>query len=148
MDDALLPKTEADATALAMRIGARQIRKTPEGQELSNHLLQAVDSLFPISGYAASLSHFFLSDTAFGSSVVDVLAIPAPTWSRWLVHARAAQKRVTLRWLESVPWAKGRRSFVARWWVQRLLLRVRPDDRVPFEIPARLKDEWRLGAHG
>ncbi|MFZ5893357.1 MAG: oxygenase MpaB family protein [Myxococcota bacterium] len=147
VDRALLPETEAHATALAMRIGARQIRRTPEGEELSTQLLTAVDSLFPVSGYAASLSHFFLSDTAFGASVADVLAIPPPNWTRWLVRARATQKRVTLRWLESLPGAKRRRSFVARHVVQRLLLRKRPDNRAPFEIPERLKLAWRLGAH-
>jgi hypothetical protein len=147
VDRALLPETEAEATALASRIGARQIRQTPEGAELSNHLLQAVDDLFPFSGYAASLSHFFLSDTAFGARVAEVLAIPAPNWTQWLVRTRAMQKRVLLRWLESVPGAKRRRSFVARHMVQKLLLWKRPDDRAPFEIPGRLKAAWRLGAY-
>lgn len=146
VDPALRPQTEAEAAALATRIGARQIRKTAEGEELSMHLLTAVDSLFPVSGYAASLSHFFLDDTAFGEKVADVLAIPAPNWTRWLVNARAKHKRMKLRLLESVPGAKRRRSFVARHLVQQLLLRVRPDDRVPFEVPERLKREWRLGA--
>jgi hypothetical protein len=148
VEPTLLPETEADATRLAHRIGTRQIRRTPEGEELSRQLLTAVDSLFPVSGYAASLSHFFLSDTAFGASVADVLAIPAPNWTRWLVRGRAAQKRAMLGLLEGVPGAKRRRSLVARYVVQRLLLRKRPDNRAPFEIPERLKLEWRLGAHG
>jgi hypothetical protein len=147
MDRALLPETEANAAALAMRIGARQIRKTPEGEELSKHLLSSVDSLFRIPGYAASLSHFLLDDTAFGAKVADVLAIPAPNWTSWLVRARAAQKRGTLRLLESVPGAKRRRSFVARHLVQQLLLLKRPDHHVPFDVPERLKLQWRLGAH-
>jgi hypothetical protein len=147
MDRALLPETEAEATALAMRIGARQIRKTPEGEELSKHLLSSVDSLFRIPGYAASLSHFLLDDTAFGAKVAEVLAIPAPNWTSWLVRARAAQKRGTLRLLESVPGAKRRRSFVARHLVQQLLLLKRPDHHVPFDVPERLKLQWRLGAH-
>jgi len=148
VDDALLPETESEATTLAMRIGARQIRKTPEGEELSRHLLATVDNLFPVSGYAASLSHFFLSDTAFGASVADVLGIPPPNWTQWLVRARAAQKRVTLRWLDWFPGARTRRSFIARHMVQKLLLLGRPDARAPFEIPERLKLAWRLGAQG
>ena len=147
LDSALLPETEADAGALAMRIGARQIRKTPEGEELSRHLLSSVGSLFRIPGYAASLSHFLLDDTAFGAKVADVLSIPAPNWTSWLVRARAAQKRGTLRLLERVPGAKRRRSFVARHLVQRLLLLKRPDNHAPFEVPERLKVQWRLGAH-
>ncbi len=146
VDSALLPETEADAAALAARIGGRQIRKTAEGEELSTQLLSAVDNLFRISGYATSLSHFFLDDTPFGEKVADVLAIPAPNWTRWLVQARAKQKRLKLHLLESVPGAKRRRSFVARHLVQRLLLLKRPDDRVPFEVPERLKFQWRLGA--
>lgn len=146
VDGTLLPSTEADASALAMRIGARQIRRTAEGEELTNHLLWAVDRLFPVAGYAVSLSHFFLDDTAFGAKVADVLALPPPNWTSWLVRARAKQKRGTLRLLESVPGAKRRRSFFARHLVQGLLLRVRPDDSVPFEVPERLRRQWRLGA--
>jgi ER-bound oxygenase mpaB/B'/Rubber oxygenase, catalytic domain len=146
VEGTLLPATEADARALAARIGARQIRKTVEGQELTSHLLSAVDSLFPVPGYAVSLSHFFLDDTAFGSQVAQVLALPAPNWTNWLVRARAKQKRVTLRLLESVPGAKRRRSLFARHLVQRLLLRVRPDDSVPFEVPERLRRQWGLRA--
>jgi hypothetical protein len=146
VDGALRPETEADATALAMRIGARQIRKTPEGEELSRHLLSSVDDLFRIPGYAASLSHFLLDDTAFGAKVADVLSIPAPNWTSWLVRVRAAQKRMTLRLLDGVPGAKRRRSLLARHFVQRVLLHKRPDDHVPFEVPERLKLQWRLGA--
>ena len=148
VDGALLPEREAEATALATRIGARQIRRTPEGEELSRHLLSSVDSVFHLPGYAASLSHFLLEDTAFGARVAEVLAIPAPNWTRWLVRARAAQKRGTLHLLERVPGAKRRRRFFARHFVQRLLLLKRPDEHAPFEIPERLKLQWRLGAHG
>jgi ER-bound oxygenase mpaB/B'/Rubber oxygenase, catalytic domain len=144
VDRALLPATEGDASALAMRIGARQIRKTKEGEELSRHLLSSVGSLFRVPGYAESLSHFFLSDTAFGSEVAEVLALPAPNWTKWLVRARAGQKRVTLSLLESIPGAKRRRSFIARHFVQGLLLLKRPDARVPFEVPERLRCQWRL----
>lgn len=147
VDATLLPETEENATALAARIGARQIRKTPEGEELSRHLLSAVDGLFRLPGYAASLSHFLLDDTAFGAKVAEVLAIPPPNWTSWLVRGRAAQKRGTLRLLEHVPGAKRRRSFVARHLVQRLLLLKRPDSHVPFEVPERLKVQWRIGAH-
>jgi hypothetical protein len=147
VDDALRPETESDATALATRIGGRQIRKTPEGAELSRHLLASVDNLFRLPGYAASLSHFLLDDTAFGAKVADVLAIPPPNWTRWLVRARATQKRGALRLLEHVPGAKRRRSFVARHLVQQLLLLKRPDNHVPFEVPERLKVQWCVGAH-
>jgi hypothetical protein len=146
VDAQLRPQTEADASALALRIGARQIRKTQEGQELSNHLLSAVDSLFRGSGYATSLCHFFLDDTPFGARVAEVLDIPPPNWTKWLVRARAGHKRSTLRLLESMPGAKRRRSFVARHLVQQLLLLKRPDARVPFEVPERLRLDWRLGA--
>lgn len=147
VDASLLPDTEADASALALRIGARQIRKTPEGVELSRHLIAAVDSLFPVSGYGASLSHFFLSDTAFGERVADVLAVPPPNWTRWIVRLRAGQKRVTLGLLDHVPGARARRSYMARHLVQRLLLWKRPDERAAFEIPERLRVRWRLVPH-
>jgi hypothetical protein len=145
VEEALLPVTEAAARPLAFRIGERQIRRTDEGRMLTVHLLDAVDSLFPVQGYATSLSHFFLEDTAFGQNVAEVLGLPPANWTRLLVGARAAQKRAVLQALDWVPGAKRRRSFVARYLLQRLLQLRRPESNVPFEVPERLKLRWRLG---
>jgi hypothetical protein len=146
VDESLLPKTEADAAQLAQQIGRRQLRSTPEGIQLSKQLLVAVDSLFPIAGYAASLSDFLLRDTAFGSDVAALLELPTPNWTRWLVSARAAQKRAVLPWLARIPGASGRRSWLARHFAQRMVLLTRPDDSAPFALPAELRASWGLRA--
>jgi hypothetical protein len=142
----LLPSSERVGLALANQIGRRQVRPTEEGRRLSNKLLQAVDSLFPFSGYATSLNHFFLMDSPFGKDVVHALGIPDPNWTRHLVELRAKQKRLVLAWLERVPGAKTRRSYIARHFTQRALELKRPDGGRPFAVPPRLKRLWRLDA--
>ncbi|HTQ06767.1 MAG TPA: oxygenase MpaB family protein [Polyangiaceae bacterium] len=142
----LLPPNEELGLALAYRIGKRQVRPTEEGRELSNTLLAAVDSLFPVRGYATSLSHFFLTDSPFGEDVARVLGIPEPNWTRYLVKLRAAQKRVVFDWLEVVPGAKTRRSYVARHFAQRALRLKHPDGRGPFAVPPRLQRLWGVSA--
>jgi hypothetical protein len=140
----LLVQTVDEGLELALQIGTRQIRPTEEGRGLSNHLLDAVGSLFPLPGYAASLCHFFLQDSPFGKDVANVLGVPKPNWTRWLVSARAAQKRMVLRWLEVVPEAKRRRSFVARHFTQAALRLKHPDGRSPFAVPPTLARSWGL----
>jgi hypothetical protein len=144
VDERLLVDREADAMALALRIGARQIRATPEGKQLAEQLLEAVGSLLPVPGYALSLTHYFLSNTAFGDDVARVLELAEPDWTRALVAARAWQKRHVLRLLDLVPGAHGRRRFLARRFVQALISARRPaGDAPPFEVPARLAMRWR-----
>ena len=146
LDSALLPANEAEAMALALRIGQRQIRATDEGKELSDQLLAAVGSVFPVPGYAANLSRFFLEGSAFGEDVAEKLQIPSPRVSRWLVQTRAAQKRFELRLLEILPGAKARRSRYATTFVQQLLKWKRAGGgKVPFAIPPRLELKWGLG---
>ena len=140
----LLVQSLDQGLELALQIGIRQIRPTSEGRDLSNRLLDAVSSLFPLPGYAASLCHFFLEDSPFGTNVADVLGVPKANWTRWLVSARAAQKRTVLRWLEIVPGAKRRRSFVARHFTQAALRLKHPDGRGPFAVPAKLARSWGL----
>lgn len=144
VDESLLPNDELSATPLALRIGARQIRGTPEGAALTRQLLQAVESLFPLPGYATSLTQFFLKNTVFGPNVAGALALPDANWTRWLVQARAAQKRATLELLEYVPGARRRRSFIARRFAQAMILLRRPDGRVPFEVTQPLLGKWCL----
>lgn len=142
VDDALLPSNEAEALELALRIGQRQLRATPEGRELNAQLLGAVDSLFHVKGYSVSLTHFFLRNTVFGVDVTSVLDLPAPNWTSWVVKVRAAQKRIVLDLLNRVPGARTRRSFVARHFAQSMLLLKRPDEHVPFQVPDRLAKGW------
>jgi hypothetical protein len=148
VDEALLATTEQEAMRLASRIGIRQIRPTPEGTVLAKKLMDAVETLFPIPGYANSLTHFFLADTAFGQNVAQVLALEPPGWTRKLVAARAWQKRLVLRWLPRVPGASGRRSYLARRFVQAMILLRHPDGNWPFEVPADLSDSWGLSSAG
>lgn len=145
LDPARLPSTEEEAMALALRIGARQIKKTTEGKELNDQLLKAVGSVFIVPGYAANLSRFFLEGSAFGEDVAEKLQIPSPRASRWLVNARAAEKKLELRLLEVVPGAKFRRSRYVTAFVQQLLLWKRNGGgKVPFDVPDRLKLKWGL----
>jgi hypothetical protein len=144
VDESLLPSNETEAAELALRIGQRQLRATPEGRELNAQLLGAVESLFHVKGYALSLTHFFLLDTVFGNDVTRVLNLPAPNWTHWLVKMRAAQKRLVLDLLNRVPGARARRSFVAQHFAQKLLLLKRPDEHVPFQVPGRRAKGWRV----
>jgi hypothetical protein len=144
VDESLLVSTEAQGAVLARRIGERQIRPTPQGKELNDKLLGAVDSLFPLRGYAVSLTHFFLDNSVFGTQVVDALQLPEANWTRYLVQARAAQKRFLLSWLDRVPGARKRRSWVAGHVAQAMLMLKRPDGKVPFEVPERLILHWGL----
>jgi len=144
VDPSLLPSSEEEATLLAMRIGARQVRPTSEGRELTAHLLHSAHPLLPIPGYAVSLTHFFLQETVFGKNVAAILELPEANWTRWLVATRAAQKRMVLGWLDWVPGARRRRSWVARWFVQRLILYKRPDGETPFEVPPSFSGRWGL----
>jgi len=144
VDEALLPTVEVDAMQLAERIGRRQFRATVEGRLLTEQLLQATATLFPVRGYATNLTHFFLEDTAFGDHVAEVLALPRPGWSRALVALRAWQKRRVLGLLDLVPGARRRRSFLARRFVQRMICARRPAGGAPFEIPEQLARAWRV----
>jgi hypothetical protein len=144
VEESLLPVDELEGAELAKKIGARQHAATPEGQMLMGHLLRAVDSLFPFRGYALSLSHFFLGTTVYGEKVVEILRLPKPNWTRFLVGARAHQKRFVLRLLQWVPGARRRRRFVARNFTQAMLLWKRPDAQAPFEVPPGLLERWRI----
>lgn len=146
VDPSLLPSSEEAAALLALRIGERQVRPTPEGRQLTAQLLNSVQTLFPVPGYAASLTHFFLQDTVFGKNVAAALELPKANWTRWFVTARAAQKRTILRWLDWVPGARRRRSWVARQFAQRMILHKRPDADTPFEVPPAFRRRWGLHA--
>jgi hypothetical protein len=134
------------ATELARKIGARQHHYSKEGERLMVCLLHAVDSLFPFKGYGLSLSHFFLGATPEGQKVIEALRLPKPNWTRFLVGARATQKRLVLKLLEQVPGAKRRRSFLARRFTQTMILFKRPEMAGPFEVPPEILVRWGIRA--
>lgn len=142
IDAWLLPKSFAEMQSLAQRIGARQIRATPEGCLLAARLNESLARLFPITGYANSLTHFFLEDTAFGRDVATAIKLTPPNWTRGLVGIRAWQKRAGFSLLAVVPGARRRRSYIASRFVQRLLLHQRPVGARPFDIPEELARRW------
>ncbi|MCY1077821.1 oxygenase MpaB family protein [Archangium lansingense] len=144
VDPSLLPPSEKEAALLALRIGARQVRPTPEGRQLTAQLLNSVQTLFPVAGYATSLTHFFLQDTVFGKNVAEALDLPKANWTRWFVMVRAAEKRTILSLLDWVPGARRRRSWVARQFAQRMILHKRPDGGSPFEVPPAFRGRWGL----
>jgi ER-bound oxygenase mpaB/B'/Rubber oxygenase, catalytic domain len=134
MQPELTERLSQDPVRLAREIGARQYRATPEGRELVAQLLGAIDTLLHIPGYAAGLSRFFLEDSVFGDELPELLAIPRPNWSYYLLRFRAMQKRSVLRWLPQVPGAIARRRFLAKRLAQAILLRHRPDARAHFNL--------------
>jgi hypothetical protein len=140
----LRPTNGEEAVALAGLIGARQFAPSPEGQHLARELIKVNDALFPLPGYGSSLMHFFLGATPFGVNLAEVLALPPPNWTRLLVRARAAQKRVMLDWLPRVPGAERRRRVLSGFFAQRLILLQRPDKVSPFEVPTELWQSWHL----
>jgi hypothetical protein len=146
VDERLIPVDELVATELARRIGERQHHHSKEGARLMVCLLHAVDSLFPFKGYGLSLSHFFLGSTPEGRKVIEALRLPKPNWTRFLVGARATQKRLVLKLLEQVPGAKRRRSFLARRFTQTMILFKRPEVAGPFEVPPELLVRWGIPA--
>lgn len=144
VDARLRPANAEEALALAARIGRRQFRASGEGRHLARELVKVNDSLFPVAGYGLSLMHFFLEQTPFGVDLAHVLSLPPPNWTRLLVRARAAHKRVLLGWLPHVPGAERRRRALSGFFAQRLVLLQRPDARSPFEVPPELWQRWRL----
>jgi hypothetical protein len=144
IDEALLAGSEKEALILAERIGVRQIRPTPEGRLLAGQLVKTIGTLFPLPGYANSLTHFFLKDTAFGENVAQVLDLPRPGWTKLLVAVRAWQKRKILAFLHVVPGACRRRSFLARRFVQNMIRLKRPGHDAPFEVPEGFAKSWRV----
>jgi hypothetical protein len=144
LHEPLLMTSERDALQLAAQIGRRQIRHTPEGERLARQLMTAVATLFPLPGYAVSLTHFFLGNTAFGKDVANQLRLPKPGWTRALVAARAWQKCAILRLLAVVPGARRRRSYVARRFVQSMINRRRAAGGRPFEMPEPIAQSWRI----
>ena len=144
IDPRLRSESIESARELAILIGRRQIRPSPEGTQLARQLVAAVNALFPVPGYGTSLMHFFLDDSAFGVDLAQTLGLPPANWTMALVRGRAAQKRFFLRWLNKVPGARGRRRFLARIAAQRLILLQRPDKQTPFEIPDDLLRRWKL----
>jgi hypothetical protein len=144
VDPELMPRDFESAKALAARIGQRQFRSSAEGTHLACELIKVNNALFPIPGYGLSLMHFFLDQSAFGINLAQVLGLPAPNWTRLLVRARAAQKRVVLSWLHRVPGAERRRRALAGFFTQQLILLKRPDKQSPFELPPGLLTRWQL----
>jgi hypothetical protein len=144
VDESVLPWNEEEAMALALRIGARNVRPTPEGRELTRELLEAVETLFPFRGYALALTRFFLEESVYGAEAIQALGLPVANWTSWLVRLRAAQKRMTFGLLDRVPGGYKRRTFIARRFAQQMILLERPDDRVPFEVPTALRRAWGL----
>jgi hypothetical protein len=144
IDAELRPRDFGAAMALAARIGQRQFRTSAEGRHLASELIKVNDALFPIAGYGLSLMHFFLDESAFGVNLAQLLELPPPNWTRLLVRARAAQKRVVPSWLHRVPGAERRRRAFAGFFTQQLLLLQRPDKQSPFELPPGLLTRWQL----
>jgi hypothetical protein len=144
IDARLMPRDYASAVELAAQIARRQFSPSPEGRKLARELMKVNDALFPIAGYGLSLMHFFLDGSVFGVNLAEILELPAPNWTMHLVRARAAQKRLALRWLGRVPGAERRRRSVAGFFTQRLILLQRPDKQSPFEVPPSLWERWRL----
>lgn len=146
IDPRLAPRDLESAKELADRIGRRQFRPSVEGRMLARELVAVTDSMFPIPGYGTSLMRFFLDGTVFGVNLAEVLDLPPANWTRALVRARAAQKRLVLGWLDDVPGARRRRRAFAGFFTQRLILMQRPDNRSPFEVPTGLLRRWRVEA--
>jgi len=144
IDERLVSRDVESAKRLAEQIGRRQFRASPAGRRLTRELISVNNSLFPVPGYGTSLMHFFLDQSVFGLNLAEVLDLPESNWTRMLVTARAAQKRVYFHWLNRIPGARGRRRAFAGFFTQRLILLQRPDKQSPFELPPGLIERWRF----
>ncbi|HET9957062.1 MAG TPA: oxygenase MpaB family protein [Polyangiaceae bacterium] len=144
IDERLLPVSLPYARDLAARIARRQFRYSDEGRILVRDLIRVTNGLFPVPGYGLSLMHYFLDQSVFGMSLAEILDLPKPNWTRYLVRARAAQKKLYFRLLAAVPGARKRRSRMAGKFVQALILLERPDKQSPFEVPDELRSAWGL----
>jgi hypothetical protein len=143
--ESLLPANETEAIGLVARIGTRQMKSTREGKGLSEKLVAGMETLFPVKGYALSLTHFFLADTVLGADVARVLDLPPPNWTRHLLRLRPFQRRLALKVLPAIPETRGRRSFVAKRFAQGMILhRPAPDRGAAIEIPSDLLGRWGL----
>jgi hypothetical protein len=142
----LTPETVAAAEALAVQIGQRQFRSSPEATALTRDLIAVNDSLFPVPGYGLSLMHFFLDQSVFGINLAALLELPDANWTRVLVRIRSKQKRAVLKLLNHVPGARRRRRVLASSFAQNLILLERPDKNSPFEVPRSALSRWQLRA--
>jgi ER-bound oxygenase mpaB/B'/Rubber oxygenase, catalytic domain len=135
----LLTRTEDEGLALARRIAARQFRTTPEGRELTAAFLRASDSRRWLTrGYAAAWMRYFLCDPFLGFDAAELLGIPPPNWTRWLVAAGLVQRRFLLSVLDRAPLVSAGRSALGRYLVERVLSLPRE------ERPGRVSLESRV----
>jgi hypothetical protein len=119
----LLVGSEEEGRALFSRIAERQFRPTPEGRELAGILLRTNDRASPLPGSSTAWLHYFMRDPLFGQRVVDLLGVPPPNWTRWVVALEVLRKRTFFAAMDRVPWGRQGRSLVARYLVDRLVLR-------------------------
>jgi hypothetical protein len=119
----LLVTTEEDGRALFSLIAQRQFRSTPEGRALTGVLLRTNDRASPLPGSSTAWLHYFMRDPLFGQRVIDLLGVPPQNWTRWVVALEVLRKRAIFAAMDRVPWGREGRSVLARYLVDRLVLR-------------------------
>ncbi len=130
----LLAQTEEEGIALARRIAARQFRATPEGHELTVAFLRASEGRRALlRGVGGAWMHYFLRDPFLGFDVADLLGVPPANWTRWVVVAGVARRRLLLSVLDRVPLVAAGRSALGRYIVERVL--APPDAEGPRIVP-------------
>lgn len=138
----LLAATEAEGRELNDLIWRRQAQANPEGQALTDALIQYMQYATPgnmFDGFPASMMRFFLGD-----ATADMLGIEPADWTRRMIGP--------LRFLTALGDDAGDEispigkvaAFFGRKFIEGLCWMERGGERVQFDIPAELRAVWKM----
>jgi hypothetical protein len=145
----LIPRSFAEAEALAKIIHARQIAPSPEGSALTKALIEGYKTIVPkefLQGMPASMIHFFLDvDPFIGQNLTDMLDVPRADWTESLTKVATFIGHA----LEGISKHFDIGAKFLRWFglemIKAMLLVERGGNRPSFAIPETLRAQWEIG---
>ncbi len=144
----LIPRSFAEAKALAQIVHARQIAPSPEGSALTKALIEGYETIVPkefLRGMPASMIHFFLDVDPFtGRNTAAMLDVPHADWTESLTKVATTIGDA----LENVSKHFDVGAKFLRWFglemIKAMLLVERGGNRPGFSIPLTLRAQWEL----
>lgn len=130
----LIPENGKEAFWLTKKIGDRTIRKSEAGTALTKALLESFDEDPPVKlpdGFHPSLMRFVLGD-----QIADVIGLPQPNWTRFMVQQQKLFNTVmgTFEGKYQREKAKKQLAFIKKNTIERI------SSEKAFNIPLSLKD--------
>ncbi|MBN1207973.1 MAG: DUF2236 domain-containing protein [Myxococcaceae bacterium] len=143
VDERLLPERMEDGVHLEGLILQRQANATPEGQAMTQALLEMMEHVAPgnlFDGLPATLMRHLM-----GNALADLLAVPAADWTRLLVGPLKVLGWVSDEVVElHGPHAERLTGLFGRMLVEGLFWVNRGPERVPFRLPTALRESWQV----